>query len=147
MYTGKGKSSKYNPPRRQGIIDGVARHATQAKQMCTNMTNCALLYVTDGANGATQLLGGGTAGNLTSSGAVFTGNVTQRTGEASAVKLLMRLGDPTAGAPCLLHAAPEDLIACNLGPPNTDTFYTDAAAPTIDGVELKVRHFLVISAG
>jgi len=85
--------------------------------------------------GSFELLG---VTNLTAKPvAIF--NITAHTDKVNASQIVW-LRKPTAqNAPeCLLQASASDLALVLLSPPYSDTFNTDAAAPTVDGVELKV---------
>jgi hypothetical protein len=84
-----------------------------------------------------ELYGGGTPGNISGTGQLYIVNITQRLGRALPTLVLIRLPDPDTVEQCLESAAAQDLIALNESPPYADTFETDAAAPTVDGVELK----------
>ena len=54
--------------------------------------------------------------------------------EGSSVQ--MKRVSPDRAVQCLIAADKDDLVAVDISPPYDDTFYTDAAAPTVDGVEL-----------
>ena len=83
-------------------------------------------------------IGGDTlvAGNLQNV-EIFLGNVSlYGLGNASQFIVDIRLPDPVAAEACLVGASAVDLISVNGAPPYDDSFFTDASAPTLDGVEL-----------
>ena len=87
-------------------------------------------------NGTTILFGGGTAKELNEDGAtVYDETRRAPPGEPLPI-LLIRLSETNSVVDCLTKADANDLISINMGPPFGDTFFTDAAAPTEDGVEL-----------
>lgn len=63
-------------------------------------------------------------------------NLTQATGHDSGMEVLVRVADTSASVACLANASAADLVDLQSSPPYSDTFETDAAAPTEDGVEL-----------
>mmetsp|Transcript_131556 Transcript_131556/g.409009 ORF Transcript_131556/g.409009 Transcript_131556/m.409009 type:complete len:573 (+) Transcript_131556:3-1721(+) len=101
-------------------------------QRCRARADCFLLSV-DKARNAT-LFGGRTA--LSDSGGVFLFNVTQAVGADPGVEVYVRTPDEGTAVQCLVSAKAADLVNLDTSPPHDDTFYTDAAAPTEDGVEL-----------
>jgi carboxylesterase type B len=85
-------------------------------------------------------IGGDTlvAGNLQNV-EIYLGNVSlYGFGNASQFIIDIRLPDPEAAEACLVGASAVDLISINGAPPYDDSFFTDASAPTLDGVELSV---------
>jgi len=106
-----------------------------AQTMCADRADCAAVYANP--NGTFSLLGCGPAGNISQHGlAVF--NLTFATGRQSPATTYLRKTASSNATACLVEADPADLIDVLGSPPHSDTFETDAAAPTVDGVELSV---------
>jgi len=111
----------------------LSLHSAQAK--CAEMPSCSMVYQKDSTHGLTTLFGGGTPGNMSYAGIeIF--NISARLGKLSPSTVLLRVSDPASSVECLLDAHAGDLVALNTATPYDDTFETDAAAPTEDGVEL-----------
>jgi len=104
----------------------------QAISSCDTTDKC-MLYV-DHKNGSASFYQGGVAGFF-SYNAIAIYNVSQRTGGDTS-DVYMKIGDPAAALDCLYNASVDDLVVISMSPPHSDTFNTDAMAPTVDGVEL-----------
>jgi len=113
-----------------GMPLAKAASLAEARRQCEARADCYL--VSAGRGGAAELFGYG----LGSGSAAFLFNVTQSLGHNPGVELQVRVAAAEALAPCLLAASAKDLTELAISVPYDDTFNTDAAAPTEDGVEL-----------
>eukprot|EP00035_Acanthoeca_spectabilis_P024071 m.452204 g.452204 ORF g.452204 m.452204 type:complete len:689 (+) comp20286_c0_seq1:60-2126(+) len=122
------------PPSPNGGALATAATAEEGMALCNNRSDCYLVQATP--NGTAALYGGGTAGQLSESGlSVY--DASRHTAKGQPLPfLLMRMADQDTAVECLTKASAADLISINMSPPFGDTFFTDAEAPTVDGVEL-----------
>ena len=106
-----------------------------AMKACSAMDTCFVVQVSD--KEIATLYGGGTAGSMFED-QVQIYNISAMVGHTESTQVFIKKSNPATINACLLGAAVQDLIVADYGPPFGDTFETDAAAPTVDGVELKV---------
>lgn len=114
---------------------GLAISMDGALKRCTANPNCSMVYQKDTKSGLTVLYGGGKPGDMIDAQPVVF-NMSLHKGHMEPSEVRFRVSDPTTVSDCLVKADARDLVALNEAPPFGDTFTTDAAAPTIDGVEL-----------
>lgn len=120
----------------------------EAIQMCEAWPDCYLIS-TGNVTAVFQLYGirRDAAGHPP---AMFLRNQTMQLGHDSGAEVLVRSVDHASAVAlmdCLLMARAEDLVVFNLSPPFDDTFQTDAAAPTEDGVELLAPLSALVAQG
>jgi len=103
----------------------------EARRQCEARSDCYLLSVLQ--NASVKLFG-----TRRTEGTGFVGffNVTEVGGISNGVEVQVRAPDENTAVQCLVSAEAATLVDLNLSPPYDDTFFTDAAAPTEDGVEL-----------
>ena len=114
-------------------LAAAAASVAEGRRLCATLRACQMVRKDQGGN--VTLLGGGEAGNLSTSGPLLF-NWTTRTGRLNYSTIWLRLPDPAAVADCLVESAPADLVALAMGPPYDDTFTSDGFGMTEDGVEL-----------
>ena len=101
---------------------------------CSVMKSCFLVQVKNSS--IAELYGGGTPGSMSSS-AVQIYNVSGDIHGRNYNQVFVKQSSPLSINGCMVSAAVQDLVVVDYGPPFGDTFETDAAAPAVDGVELK----------
>jgi len=106
-----------------------------AQAQCAQRADCAVVYEKGNADAEFDLYGGGTAGDL-SMHLLQIYNISRTTGQPSSAAAHLRLVDEASAVQCLIQADAADLVALDMSPVYGDTFETDSAAPTVDGVEL-----------
>lgn len=110
------------------VTYGTTATVAAGRKLCNSIDGCVGLNVHP--NGTSVLRGCGRAGNLTKQIFIV------HPGYEDGYSVQLKRADPKFAQQCLVQADKYDLVAIDIGPPFDDSFYTDAAAPTEDGVEL-----------
>lgn len=110
------------------VTFGTAPTAAAGATLCDSIPACVGMNIL--SNGTAITRGTGRAGNLTRQ--IFI----MHSGLPDTFSVHMKRASAAHAVDCLLQADKDDLVAVDISPPYDDNFYTDAVAPTEDGVEL-----------
>ena len=127
------KYTTYSGLTAQGQLLQNSSSSSEGVAACTKRADCFMVSQMPGKPVA--LYGGGGAPGSLSEQAPAVYNLTAK-GMMAPAQVWVKQASPSTEEECLMSAAAADLIATNMGAPFGDTFETDGAAPTVDGVEL-----------